>query len=289
MTDDSEHSSSSAGQRLGGYPREIYTRLTENCLWRDLCEAAGTHRLGEERRRHHRQLHTATTQLDVLQHALLPGDFPEVEGVSLAVRYLSATDIDIGGDWYDAFTVDAVLTVTIGDVAGHGFDAISTMGELRSAARAVALIDNDPSFIAAALSRYVNKLSSAELATAVIATYNPASRVFSWANAGHIPPLHIPSSGLPRYLDHTIHPPLGTPAADPPPTATITLRPGDAIVLFTDGLVERRGEHLDHGLQRVADALIGGQSAEKLCIAALDCCLPFGNPSDDACVIAFTS
>ena len=240
---------------------------------------ATTERLARERR-----------AVVVLREALIRPDFPDVPGYDVAAQYLAAEDHpEIGGDWYDAFRVpDGRLMLTIGDISGHGIVAARFMAKLRHAARAYACLDPDPASVLAHLNQFLQHFSAEDFATIQVALLDPATGAMSLASAGHLPPL-LHRDDTSEFVDTPSFPPAGVfDAVAIPPTAELTLRPGDALLFYTDGLVERRGETLDTGMQRLADATrqTSPDNASKLTSAALTGCLDDTHRADDACVLA---
>ncbi|MFK3728840.1 SpoIIE family protein phosphatase [Streptomyces sp. NPDC088090] len=194
-----------------------------------------------------------------LQRAHLT-DPPSVPGVVLAARYQPAgSDSEIGGDWYDAFTLpDDTLVLDIGDVGGHDLNAATAMTQMRSMLRALAYAggpDATPADVLGRLDETAEGLATAAFATAVHATLHrraDGTRRFTWSNAGHPPPLLIPAHGDAHYLDAPADLPLCVLPGPGRATHTHTLHPGDTLLLYTDGLVETPSASLDTGLSRLA-------------------------------------
>jgi phosphoserine phosphatase RsbU/P len=197
---------------------------------------------------------------EALQHSLLPDRLPELPEVRIAARYLSrAAGVDVGGDFYDAVRLDdGRLSLTIGDVAGKGLQAASIMGRLRSAVRAYAVENDGPETVLT----LVDRLAYGEeaMATAQNLVLEPATGVLRYANAGHPPGLRISAQGECTWLDGALAPPLGT-SWDKRSSATTQLEAGDRLLLFTDGLVERRDELLDTGLEQVCK--VAGEGTQE--------------------------
>jgi PAS domain S-box-containing protein len=206
---------------------------------------------------------------ETLQRSLLPDQLPEIPGVSLAARYVPATaDMEVGGDWYDVVQLPSgQVAVAIGDVAGHGLRAASTMGQLRMALRAYALEEASPAEVVGRVHRLVQKLLPSEMATLVYLVFDPESGRVTLSNAGHPPPLVIPADGEPSYRRDGLAPPLGAaPRADLFAEATFELVDGSTLLLFTDGLVERRGLPIEQELDRLMhEAAAQGPDLDALC------------------------
>jgi serine phosphatase RsbU (regulator of sigma subunit) len=199
----------------------------------------------------------------VLQRGLLPQNLPNIDGIELAPRYKAAgVGAEVGGDWYDAFVLPGGrLGLVVGDVAGRSIPAASAMGQLRTATRTLALGDEGyrpPGEALTRLNRYQLATGDDEMFTVVYAILDPAGRAVTWAAAGHPPPLIRTRAGDTRYLE------AGgglTGISDTEyETFTAEIGPGDMLVLYTDGLVERRGEPLDAGLERLAAVVASGPS-----------------------------
>ncbi|MEU6284299.1 SpoIIE family protein phosphatase [Streptomyces sp. NPDC047028] len=193
---------------------------------------------------------------DTLQRAQLT-DLPTTEGVSLAARYLPATrGLNIGGDWYDAFfQPDGSLLAVIGDVTGHGLRAAVIMGQLRTALRAYAVENDSPAQILTRLHRMLCHQQPNLYATAMIARIRPGDPQVVWAAAGHPPALVRAPDGNVRVLDAKPGVMLGVPLAFEYQDDTAELPTGSTLVLYTDGLVERRAHGLDPGIELLSRTL----------------------------------
>ncbi|MEU3936304.1 SpoIIE family protein phosphatase [Streptomyces sp. NPDC029044] len=200
---------------------------------------------------------------ETLQRALLT-DLPATAGLSLAARYLPATHgLNIGGDWYDAFPQrDGGLITVIGDVTGHGLHAAVMMSQLRTALRAYAVDGDSPGRLLTRLHRFLHHLQPDLYATAVIARFHPDEPTLTWAAAGHPPPVLRLPDGTVRTLDAKPGAMLGIPLTQEIADHTEQLEPGSTLALYTDGLVERRAQGIDPGIERLASALGGFRSAE---------------------------
>jgi sigma-B regulation protein RsbU (phosphoserine phosphatase) len=233
------------------------------------------------------QLHEREANIaETLQRALLPDSLPSVEGFRLSARFTPGSEVQVGGDWYDALPLPSGrLALVIGDVAGKGVRAASLMGELRAAVRAYALDEEEPQRILGRVDRLV--LRSRHMATALLAVVDPGSGDVSFASAGHPPPLRVRADGTAELLPGGRSTPLL--AFQEVEPARATLEPGDRLVLYTDGLMERRGEPIDVSLERLV-SVASGDRADDL-DAAVDALLagmlpPGGAVHDDTAVIA---
>ena len=223
---------------------------------------------------------------DAIQRSLIPR-LPDLPAVAFAGRYLPAQAARLGGDWYDAFSLpDGRLGLAIGDVVGRGFHAAAIMGQLRSGLRAYALDGMSPGAVLERLSNLLRQLESGRTATVVYIVLDPHAGGLAVATAGHPPPLVRPLDGKPRFLELPGSVPLGATRHPRYDTHEIEFEPGDAIMLYTDGLVERPGESLDDGLARLVDTVRGDyEKLEHLGDALVDVLLPEGPGDDDAALL----
>ncbi|MCD7445644.1 SpoIIE family protein phosphatase [Streptomyces lincolnensis] len=200
---------------------------------------------------------------ETLQRALLT-ELPTTPGLSLAARYLPATHgLNIGGDWYDAFRQpDGSLITVIGDVTGHGLHAAVMMSQLRTALRAHAVDGGSPGQLLTRLHTFLHHLQPDLYATAVIARFRPGDPTLTWAAAGHPPPVLRTPDGRVHTLDAKPGAMLGIPLRQQIADHTAPLAPGSTLALYTDGLVERRAQGIDPGIERLAEALGSFGSAE---------------------------
>ncbi|MFF4804654.1 PP2C family protein-serine/threonine phosphatase [Streptomyces sp. NPDC001351] len=191
-----------------------------------------------------------------LQRAQLT-DLPAADGLQLAARYLPATrGLNIGGDWYDAFfQPDGSLLTVIGDVTGHGLRAAVIMGQLRTALRAYAVEETSPARILTRLHRMLCHQQPNLYATAMIARFRPGEPQATWAAAGHPPGVVRAPGGAVRVLDEKPGVMLGVPIPFEYVDHTTEIEPGSTLVLYTDGLVERRTEGIDVGIGLLAQTL----------------------------------
>jgi anti-anti-sigma factor len=195
-----------------------------------------------------RRLATRSFALAV-QHALLPEFLPVLPGVRLAAHYrVAASERGAGGDWFDAVPLPGGrLALAAGDVAGHGAKASATMSQLRAALTTSLLDGYDVAEVSVRLDRFVARMPGAGGTTLGLAILDPATGELSYACSGHPPPLVVTADGVAGYLPADPGVPLGTLSATPGIGRT-RLEPGDLLLLFTDGLVERSGRTLVEGL-----------------------------------------
>jgi serine phosphatase RsbU (regulator of sigma subunit) len=192
-----------------------------------------------------------------LQHALLPDALPELEGLCAEARYVPAGHgVDVGGDWYDVHALDhqRVLLV-IGDVSGHGLGAATTMASLRHAALAYAVEGCRPGEVLEKLSNFVGDGVKRHFATVMCALIERDRHLVSVASAGHLPPLIIEGSDA-SFLGLEVGPPIGVVQGARYVESSAQVAPRAIFLAYTDGLVERRGEVLDVGLERLREAAV---------------------------------
>jgi integral membrane sensor domain MASE1/anti-sigma regulatory factor (Ser/Thr protein kinase) len=226
---------------------------------------------------------------ETLQRSLLPDRLPDIPGVVLAARYAPASaEMEIGGDWYDVVQLpNGSVGLAIGDVAGHGLRAASIMGQLRMALRAYAMEEESPAAVVARVDRLVHRLALTEMATLAYLVFDPDSGAVRFANAGHPPPLVIGNgTGDAAYLEDALAPPLGTDLPGRFPEGKFQLAPGSTVLLFTDGLVEKRGGSIIEGLARLKEEAAGaGEDLDALCDHLLGAMVG-GHVEDDVALVA---
>lgn len=192
---------------------------------------------------------------EVLQSALLPKGLPEVPGVEASARYVAGRrGTDVGGDWYDMVPLgrDQFLLV-VGDVSGHGVEAATIMARLHFAIRAYALQGSEPDEILKALGSMLSIDADRSFATIVCGKVDVAARTITVVNAGH-PPMLVVRDGQGSFLETATFPPVGVSRQTEYRSTSFDIAPGATIMAFTDGLVERRGEVIDEGLERLRSA-----------------------------------
>jgi PAS domain S-box-containing protein len=226
---------------------------------------------------------------ETLQRSLLPERLPGIPGIGVAARYLpAATEAEVGGDWYDVIPIPGgSVGLVMGDVAGKGLMAASMVGRLRSALRAYALEGHDPATVVEQLNRLVfTELDESQMATLIYLVFDPAEGSLRWVNAGHLAPLVLVGEGLAHYLEGGRSVPLGVMPFPSFEEVTLRLEAGGTLVLFTDGLVERPGFHIDDGLALLADTVRKGPvDPEELCDHVLRELVPRGGATDDVALL----
>ena len=238
--------------------------------------------LGENRRLYAEQRTIAQT----LQHALLPEDLPQLPGAEASARYEPGErGIEIGGDWYDVIPLsDQRVLLVVGDVSGRGLRAATTMASLRYAIHAYAAENDPPATILTKLSKIISVTSSGQLATVLVALVDLTSREMTIASAGHLPPLLV-SDGHGEYVEGEVGLPVGVEDDVAYTSVTVTAPPAATFLAFTDGLVERRGEALDHGLARLRDAAVTDHSGLSELLNRLVTEMRNGPSEDDTAVV----
>jgi serine/threonine-protein kinase RsbW len=226
-----------------------------------------------------------------LQRSLLIGSMPSDSRFVVENHYQAgAQDLEVGGDWYDAFMITKnKLALVVGDVVGRGIDAATTMGQLRSAIRALASAEAGPAELLRNLDRFVDRVETARMATVAYAEIALETGEMTYACAGHLPPLVQEPASAPRYLLDGRSGPLGTRAGRRERSeATVRLSAGSRLLLYTDGLIERRNRPIDRGFELLArewarrrdaplpglaaglaDLLVGPEHADDVCLLCL--------------------
>jgi sigma-B regulation protein RsbU (phosphoserine phosphatase) len=241
-----------------------------------------------ERARLNETLERERRDADAFQRSMGPSSVPDIVGLDIAARYVPAGD-EIGGDWFDVLELPSgLVAVVVGDVAGHGLTAAVVMSELRIGLRAYALEGHPPRDALERLDRFLRVRDEPPMATVLYAVVDPGTGTMRFGNAGHLPPVILSASGNTRVLRVPAAPPLGTLTVPAYPDVTATLASGDMMLMYTDGLIERRGERLDDGLERLCAAAAAAvvASAENVCANVLATLAPAGGFRDDVALVA---
>ncbi|OBH78662.1 histidine kinase [Mycobacterium scrofulaceum] len=261
--------------------REVVRRRSEPWTSNDT-ESAGA------LRRHlveslYRRTRGALRVAETLQRSLLPNAIPTLDRWHLSAHYEPAAGDNVGGDWYDAFELrDGRLIVLIGDVAGHGIAAAGIMAALRNALRAQLFAGAEPAEALGQLNDFCLHMLPGAFATVIAARVDLSSGDVEAASAGHLMP----------FLTDTVPPAVAAPIRLSPPIgikgvtyapSTFTVKPGHGLVLYSDGLVERRGEAIDDGLDRLCETLsrAGQPSASRIWTE-----MAWGHIEDDVTIVA---
>jgi serine phosphatase RsbU (regulator of sigma subunit) len=221
-----------------------------------------------------------------LQRAILPlHEQPfGLPGMRAMVRYLPAAAASVGGDWYiTAEMPSGQVLIAIGDVAGHGLAAAAGMARLRGALAGLAITGLPPARLVGWLNDLVRHVGPEHTASVITGYFDPASRVLTWAQAGHPPPILIRGSWA-RPLDPPDGILLGAGEAGYG-TATLAMAAGDLLLLYSDGLIEHKSRSLDEGLAALAAAIRGSTDPERLSAMALRAAHS-ADAQDDTCLVA---
>ncbi len=223
---------------------------------------------------------------DALQQALLPQRNPPIPNLEVATQYLAGTDgMEIGGDWFSLIEIDdGHFGFAVGDVSGKGVEAAAIMARLRFTVRAYLIEGHPPEVVLEMVSRQLSVSRDGHLATVLVGVGDTGTGVVTLANAGHLNPILVSDTSA-GYVRTEVGLPLGV-APSSYTATTVHLASGSALVAFTDGLVERRGESIDLGLERLVSAAPDGPVTIEDLLARLTATRsPSG--SDDVAVLAF--
>ncbi|MFI1989114.1 SpoIIE family protein phosphatase [Actinoplanes sp. NPDC020271] len=243
--------------------------------------------LGQGLRRVHRIDQQRETAL-ALQRAILgPAQLP----AGFAVRYEPATrPLKVGGDWYDTIPLpDGRIGIVVGDCVGHGLQAATVMGQLRSACRAVLLQESSPARALAALDRFAALLPGASCATVFCGVLDPANGHLRYSAAGHPPPIVALADGSTHLLEQGRSRPIAIRPDEPRHEATYDLPPRTTLLLYTDGLVERRRQPLTTGIAAAVTAVRSGRRTpvEDLATEVMERLAPAGGYDDDVALLLY--
>ncbi len=225
-----------------------------------------------------------------LQQSLLSSLLVDHPLLTYASRYIPSVDeLVVGGDWYDAIPLpDGRVAIAVGDVAGHGFDAALAMGQIRHDLEALAAHHRRPDDLLKVLDRLIEERDG-PMTTAAVAYVDPEQLEVAHVLAGHPPPMLV-QDGAARLLDQSRGLPLGTTLGGRswPAATTTTVKPGDTLVLYTDGLIERRSEEISSGFERLRETVQTAAVAElnALCDHVVGSMLDGHEPHDDVALLA---
>jgi phosphoserine phosphatase RsbU/P len=221
-----------------------------------------------------------------LQRSLLPSALPAVGGAQLAVRYVPGEGM-VGGDWYDVFTLPTgQLGVVIGDVTGSGLPAAVIMGRIRSALRAYALESDDPSEVLAKLDAMMQHFEPGALATVSYALFDQDLDSMRICLAGHYPPVIAPAGQPARLADIPAALLIGAAPKARRQVTTVEIAPGTLVCFYTDGLIERRGETIDHSMARLCQA-VKAEPPDAACAAVMAALVGNEAVHDDIALLMF--
>jgi len=245
-------------------------------------QVLATERLRESERRHREAAVT-------LQRSLLPQKLEQPDDLRVAVTYQpGGPDAAVGGDWYDVITLGGGRTaLVIGDVMGRGMRAAAVMGQLRTAVRAYARLDLPPHEILQLLDVLAAEIDPTLIATCLYAVYDPSEQLLTYSSAGHLPLMIREPDGSVTRPDDPCGPPLGT-GGWLHTSANVALVTGATGVLYTDGLVERRGQDIDEGLDGLAGTFAGATGhPEVICARLLRAMGVTPDHDDDVAALVF--
>jgi serine phosphatase RsbU (regulator of sigma subunit) len=272
------------GPRVDRWWSVQVTRFRDGYLlaWRDVTDELEVERVAQGARE------SALRELaavGVLQEASLPKVMPSDPRMEVVARYEPVSeDMPVGGDWYDVFWLDdGRLGLVIADVAGHGREAASEMVQLRNKLRGASFAGDRPELVMHRINRM--SIRTGAMATCQYAVLDLDRLELEWVSAGHLPMLHIPCEGAPRLIGPSGDMLLGVDRDHRFHSDRLALAPGDIVLLYTDGLVERRREHLDVGLARLVAAVSKGADLHSLVSDAVSHA-PNAPREDDLCLLA---
>jgi serine phosphatase RsbU (regulator of sigma subunit)/anti-sigma regulatory factor (Ser/Thr protein kinase) len=234
----------------------------------------------------HAQLFEQRRIAETLQRHLLPQELPTIAGLELACRYLPAGGSSLGGDWYDVFELPGGRVVlAVGDVVGHGVVAAAVMAQLRTALRAYAAEGHPPALVVESVNRLMANLGPTDMTTLAYAVLDSAEQELELVVAGHPPALLASGEAVARYLPLQGGMALGASQTSTYRSLTVPFPAGSTLVLYTDGLVERRGESIDDGLERLRAIGERIDDVDSLCTRLLEEMVE-DEPPDDVAVVA---
>jgi PAS domain S-box-containing protein len=237
---------------------------------------------------HVRQFEAARETSLTLQHAMLaPTELPR----GFAVRYEPAVPpLEIGGDWYDVLRVGGQrIGIIVGDCVGRGLSAAAVMGQLRASARALLLTGAEPARLLEELDSVAELIPDAFCTTVFLAILDTKSGEFSYSCAGHLPAVLAAPQEAPTLITDARSVPLAVNRTKSRPQAAVVLPPGSTLMLYTDGLVERRDISLDDGIAHLSATVASGQhlTVDSVADAALSELAPPGGYDDDIAIVVY--
>ena len=233
---------------------------------------------------------TERKRADVLQRSFVPERLPEIPGIGLAARFVpGGTGVDVGGDWYDVLELEGGrLGVVIGDVAGRGLHAASLMSQLRNALRAYAFEQHPPGAALEHLNSLAWRREGVVMATIIFLVLDPGSGRVLLASAGHPPPLQANPDGTTLFLEEGRSLPLGVSRQTKYGEAEYLLAPGSTLLLYTDGLIEKRSTPIDDGMKQLA-VNVGAHVEDDLEVLCQRLLETVSGAEDDVALLALRS
>jgi phosphoserine phosphatase RsbU/P len=221
----------------------------------------------------------------VMQQHLLPAQLPQVPGLEFASRYVPGGGGDVGGDWYDVFTLPSgTVCLVVGDVVGHGLAAAQSMSQIRSVLRSITLHTEDPREVLTRLDEHVRHFQPGTMATVLCGLLAAGTDVLRLSSAGHPPPVLALTRGEATTLPIPADLPLGVDTTWPRHHTDVPLPPGSVLCLYSDGLVERRNVVIDDNIEKLRET-VTAQPSESVCVDVMRRLVAFTTPEDDVAVL----
>jgi phosphoserine phosphatase RsbU/P len=224
---------------------------------------------------------------EILERSLVPAALPDVSGFEFAARYVTAVhERGVGGDWYDVFQLPSgEVWMSVGDVAGHGLHAAVVMGRLRTMIRIHAFEGAPPDEVLRMTDRELQYFDDKETATAIVAAASPGSDEVHISSAGHLPPILAMPDQRAQVVEIANGPLLGLDTELQRPMAVVHFPPGAMLVIYTDGLIERRGESMAAGLDRLCK-VVTADAPDPVCRRIMFRLVGETSPPDDIALVA---
>jgi phosphoserine phosphatase RsbU/P len=221
----------------------------------------------------------------VMRRNLLPAQLPEIAGFEFASRYVAGDDGEVGGDWYDVFTLPSgAVCMVVGDVVGHGLAAAQSMSQVRAVLRSTTLRTENPAEVLAGVDEHVRHFQPHTMATVLCGIVDPASEVLRMSSAGHPPPILALPGGETTTLEIDADLPLGVELGHTRRNVDVPLPPGSVLCLYSDGLVERRAVLIDDNIEKLRKT-VTRQSPESVCVEVMRRLVGVDTPRDDVAVL----
>jgi sigma-B regulation protein RsbU (phosphoserine phosphatase) len=221
----------------------------------------------------------------VMQRHLLPARLPAVPGLEFASRYVPGGGGNVGGDWYDVFTLPSgTVCLVVGDVVGHGLTAAQSMSQIRSVLRSITLHTEDPREVLTRLDEHVRHFQPGTMATVLCGLLAAGTDVLRLSSAGHPPPILALARGGATTLPIPADLPLGVATGYPRHHTDVPLPHGSVLCLYSDGLVERRDVVIDDNIEKLRQT-VTAQAPESICVDVMRQLVAFTTPEDDVAVL----